>query len=87
MKNNFSPTTKELTTLLIAAYNGDLDFFREVKERTNNLNHTPTQAEISPIHLAAYKGPIGLNGHLLQESKKKKLIGKYGINHFFALCS
>ena len=64
MKSNFSPTTKKLTPLLIAAYNGNLDFFRQVKERTKNLNHSPTQADISPIHLAAYRGHIEISRHL-----------------------
>ena len=80
-KNVFSPMTKQLTPLLIAAYDGDLDFFRQVKERTSNLNHTSTQLDIYPIHVAARRGHIDLSRHLLEESENKNLID------LFALCS
>ena len=85
----FFKTAKQLTPLLIAAYDGNLDFFQKVKERTGNLNlnHTSTYPEISPIHLVAYRGLIELCRHILKESENKNIIGKYGLTslHYAAL--
>ena len=76
MIDSFSPTINQLTPLQIAAYDGDVDFFRKVKERTTNLNLTSTHLEVDPIHLAAYRGHIELCRHFLEESENKNFIGK-----------
>ena len=76
MIDSFSPTINQLTPLQIAAYDGDVDFFRKVKERTTNLNLTSTHLEVDPIHLAAYRGHVELCRHFLEESENKKIIGK-----------
>ena len=86
-KGHFHPKKDRLTPLHIAAYDGDLNFFQKVKERTGNLDQNSTQSETSPIHLAAYRGHIALCRHLLAESENKNPFGKTGITtlHYAAI--
>ena len=52
---DFHPWNKEqLTPLHIAAYDGNLNFFQEVKKITFTINQYLKQSQIAPIHLAAY---------------------------------
>ena len=75
----FFPRKDQLTPLLIAAYNGDLSFFQQVKERTTNLKPPMTESDASPIHLAAFGGHITLCRHLLGELENKNSIAKNGL--------
>ena len=71
---------EHLTPLLIAAYDGDLDFFQKLNEKNSDPNQT--KSEISPIHFAAYRGNLTLCKLLLNESENKN---SCGILHFAAL--
>ena len=75
----FFPKKDQLTPLLIAAYDGDLNFFQQVKERKTNLKPSLIQSEYSPIHLAAFRGHITLCRHLLGELENKNAIAKNGL--------
>ena len=76
---HFHPRNKEpLTPLHIAAYDGDLNFFQEVKKITFTINQNLNQSQIAPIHLAAYRGHIALCKQLLEEwDKIWDTYGKY----------
>ena len=73
----------QISPLLIAAYDGEISFFQQIKEKTSDPNNTSAQSEMLPIHLAANRGHI----ELLQDSKNKNHYGKYGVTplHFAAL--
>ena len=79
LKIFFFPREDQLTPLLIAAYNVDLSFFQQVKERTTNLKPPMTESDASPIHLAAFGGHITLCRHLLVELENKNSITKNGL--------
>ena len=64
------PENDQLTPLDIAAYDGDVNFFQQVKEKTFDQNQTLSQLDTS-INLAAYKGNIALCRHLMNESEDK----------------
>jgi hypothetical protein len=69
---------QQLTPLHIAAYDGDLNFFYEVKKVTLDLNQCLKQSRIAPIHLAAYRGHITLCRQLLHEWDANNIpYGKY----------
>ena len=73
------PENGQLTPLIIAAYDGDVNFFQQVKEKTFNLNQTSSGFDTSPINIAAYKGHIALCRHLMNESEDK-IFNKDGEN-------
>ena len=87
MKIHFSPEKYQLTPLLIAAFDGEISFFKQIKEKTFDPNKISTQSETSAIHLAAYRGHIEICQHLLQDSKNENHCGKFGTTplHFAAL--
>ena len=64
---------QELTPLHIAAYDGDIDFFYEVKKVTLDLNQCLKQSRIAPIHLAAYRGHLELCRQLLEDWIENKI--------------
>ena len=69
----------QLTPLMIAAYDGDLNFFQQARKKTFDPNQTLKKSVTSPIHLAAYGGNIELYRQLLQESDNKNNYGKHAI--------
>ena len=73
LKEEFDlPENEQLTPLIIAAHDGDVNFFRQVKEKIFNLNQTWSGFDTSPINIvAAYKGHIALCRHLMIESEDK----------------
>ena len=71
---DFHPWNKEqLTPLHIAAYDGDLNFFQEVKKITFTINQYLKQSRIAPIHLAAYRGHLALCRQLLEDWNENKI--------------
>ena len=52
---HFHPEKDQITPLLIAAYNGGISFFQQIKEKTSDPNNISVQSELLPIHLAASK--------------------------------
>ena len=83
MTPHFSMRKEQLTPLLIAVYDGDLDLFQKINENTSDAN--PTRSEISPINFAAYRGNLTLCKLLLNESRNKNSCQKW--NNSFAFCS
>ena len=75
----FLPEDGQLIPLIIAAFDGDVNFFQQVKEKTFNLNQTSSGFDTSPISIAAYKGHIALCRHLMNEVEDK-MFSKDGEN-------
>ena len=76
VKNDvFLPEDEQLIPLIIAAFDGDVNFFQKVKEKTFNLNQTLSRfgTSLNPISIAAYKGHIALCRHLMNEREDKFL--------------
>ena len=65
-EDKFSP----LTPILVAAYDGDLNLFQYMDEKTSGANQA--KSETSPIHLAAYRGNMTICRLLLDESDNSK---------------
>ena len=80
-EDKFSP----LTPILIAAYDGDLNLFQHINEKTADTNQA--KSETSPIHLAAYRGNMTICRLLLNESDNKNPYSKQGLTilHYAAL--
>ena len=75
-----------LTPVLIAAYDGDVCFFEQIKDKT--LDTIQTNAKISSLNLAAYKGNFALCNLLLNKLENKNPNGKYGATSLmYAACS
>ena len=74
---NFHPLIgffyQQLTPLHIAAYDGGINFFYEVKKKTLDPNQCLKQSRIAPIHLAAYRGHIALCRQLLEDWNENKI--------------
>jgi hypothetical protein len=71
-EDKFSP----LTPVLIAAYDGDLNLFQQMDEKTSDANQA--KSETSPIHLAAFRGNMAICRLLLNESENKNPYSKQG---------
>ena len=83
---SFIQMNLQVTPLFVAAYDGDIEFFQQVKEKTFDSDQTPKQPDMSTIIAAAFGGNIALCRQLLQISDNKNHYGKDGITplHYIA---
>ena len=75
-----------LTPSLICAYDGDLNLFEEMNQKTSLPNQA--KADTSPIHLAAYRGNMAICRLILNRTGNENPKGKYGATTLqYAACS